>query len=435
MKYHADGPAVMLAESTSFFPAQLATYWRSKGTQVVLITHGSDPAETLPDSTPIVHSREHETRTTRAITAGMINPVVSRMERLVPRFKKRFIRITGLSPTTELWLPYFADYVNAAWPTVRAVRAQRPSFVFGHEVTTYGLPTALCRGVPRIIFPWGGDVFTYAESSPFHLALTRFCLQSVDLIVPSSTTAARHISERFKVSPSKVDAISWGVDRAKFKRATNDHRRIVCAKWNIDPAATIILNPRRFRPDWGAFVSLEAFMQIASENSDTHFILFGGKGTEQLTAQARSKISATGLSSRFTILEGDASLDVCAELMSVADVFVSLLGRGDMRSASVLQAAASGAAPVITNNSEYREMERLGFKALFVAPGNVEEVVSALRTYLNDPAKTREMVAHNDEYLAKHEDFATQMDYMLGRIHDVCGRYSARNQTGMARQT
>jgi glycosyltransferase involved in cell wall biosynthesis len=200
--------------------------------------------------------------------------------------------------------------------------------------------------------------------------------------------------------------------------------RWICSKWNIDPNATIILNPRRFRPDWGAFVSIEAFLQIASEYPKTHFILFGGRDTEKFTRQARTQIDEKGLSARFTTLEGDSPLDVCAELMSVSDVFVSLLGRGDMRSASVLQAAAAGAAPIISDNSEYREMERMGFKALFVAPGNGEEVVDALRTYVNDAFKTRETVAQNDEYLAKHEDYAAQMEKMLSRIEDVCDCYA-----------
>lgn len=426
MKYHPDGPAVMLGESTSFFPRQLAACWRSKAMEVVLVTHGPEPVAQLPDGTRVVHSSEYETRFTRAVTGGLINPVASRLERLVPRFRRRFERITGVSADTELWLKHFASYVNAAWPSVRAALAQRPRFVFGHEVTTYGLPTALCRGIPRIIFPWGGDVFTYAESSPFHFALTSFCLKEVDLIIPSSTMAARHISERFKISPQKVTAVSWGVDRGKFKRVEGEQRRGVRAKWNIKSEATVVLNPRRFRPDWGAFVSLDAFLQIASENSEAHFILFGGRDTERFSKQAQEKVAEKGLSDRFTILKGEASLNDCAELMSVSDVMVSLLGRGDMRSASVLQAAAAGAAPIISDNPEYREMERLGFKALFVAPGSEEEVVSALRIYLNDPARAQEFVLKNDEYLARHEDYSRQMDTMLSLIYGVCERYSSR---------
>lgn len=426
MSYHADGPAVMLGDSTSLFPAQLAAHWRSQGIDVVLVTHNRDAAPTLAGGTRVVRSSDFENRSTRGVTKWFLNPILYRLERTAPRFKRRFERITGVRADTELWFPYFADYVAAAWPTIRAAQAQRPRFVFGHEVTTYGLPTALCRGVPRILLPWGGDVFTYAESSPYQFALTKFSLRTVDLVVPSSTTAARHICKRFGVPSERVQPLSWGVDRKTFRRAGDSDRRSICARWNIDPAATIILNPRRFRPDWGAFVALEAFMQIAAEEPLTHFVLFGGRATEDFTKQARAQVAAKGLSSRFTLLEGDAPVEVCAELMSVSDIFVSLLGRGDMRSASVLQAAAAGAAPVVSDLPEYREMQRLGFVGLFVDPGKTEEVVQALRVYLQAPAQARATVAANHNYLAEHEDYPAQMHKLLGLIAAVCSRYAGK---------
>lgn len=426
MKYNADGPAVMLGESTSLFPKQLAAYWRSKGLDVVLVTQGPQPFPALPDGTRVVSSREHESRATRAVTRRIIYPALAHLERLVPRFRDRFTRITGVSGDSELRLPFFAEYISSAWPTYRAAKALQPRFVFGHEVTTYGLPTALCRGVPRIVFPWGGDVFTYAESSPFHFALTRFCLQAVDLIVPSSTTAARHICSRFKVAPEKVIPVSWGVDRTRFKRAEGNKRREICARWKIDPGATVVLNPRRFRPAWGAFVALEAFMRLADECPQTHFILFGGLSTESLMETARSRLEREGLLSRFTLLWGNAPLEVCAELMSVSDVFVSLLGRGDMRSASVVQAAAAGGVPVITDLPEYREMERLGFSALFVRPDDVDDVLSALRLCLDRPEQVADFAARNQAYISEHENHKKQMDRLLNLIDNVCSDYDNR---------
>ena len=424
MRYTSDGPAVMLGESTSIFPAQLAAYWRSRGLDVALVTHRSDAAANLPDGTPVIRSVEYETRVTRTLTRRVMSPVLSRIEKTAPLFKQRFSRITGANADSELWLPYFADYVAQAWPTMRAARSQRPRFVFGHEVTTYGLPTALCLGVPRIIFPWGGDVFTYAESSPIQFALTKFSLRAVDLVVSSSTTAAQHIRERFGVPPERVRAVSWGVDRNMFKRADEVRRGAICAKWKIDPRAMTIVNPRRFRPAWGAGVALEAFIQIASENPATHFILFGGTGTEALTTQARTKVQELGLSSRFTILEGDAPLEVCAELLSVSDVFVSLLGRGDLRSLSVLQATASGAVPIVSDLREYREMERLGFAGLFVRPDNVQDVLGALRFCTSNGDNARALAVRNGAYIAEHEDHVERMDEMLRLIDAVCASYA-----------
>jgi glycosyltransferase involved in cell wall biosynthesis len=425
MKYQRDGAAVMLGDSTSVFPARLAAYWRKKGLEVVLVTHRRDVAPNLPDGTRIVRSCEHETPVMRAITRRLMDPVLYRLERTVPYFKQRFDRRTGLGDNSEMRMPNFAKYVADAWPTKKAAMAQHPRFIFGHEVSTYGLPTALCRGVPRIIFPWGGDVFFHAESSPFHFALSKFALRAVDLIVPSSTVAARHISERFGISPEKVRAVSWGVDREIFKRASVDERRAILARWQIDRDATIILNPRRFRPDWGASVALEAFIQIASEKPSTHFIMFGGIDTEQFTRQAHARIEAMGLSSRFTLLEGYATSADCVQLMSISDVFISLPGV-DMRSASVLEALAAGAAPIIGDYPEYREMERLGFAAIFVRADNTEDVVKALRFCIDNPQKVRELVICNAVYLAKHEDYSRQMDKLLGLIDEVSTRYSAR---------
>lgn len=424
MRYKGDGPAVMLCNPTSIFPVQLAAYWRSKGMDVVFVTDRPDAPPFMPDGTRVVQSRDYETPLMRKLTRRLMCPVLYRLEKTVPRFKKRFTRITGVSAETELWMPYFMNAVTSAWPTARAALAQRPCFVFGHEVTSYGPATALCRGVPKILFPWGGDVFTYSESSPYHFALAKLSLRAADLVVPGSTAAARHIPERFGVPAEKVRAVGWGVDRQQFVRADAARREALCAKWGIDPGATIFLNSRRFRPVWGAFVALEAFMRLAAEEPATHFILFGGLYTEEFTREARTRLEAESLLHRFTLLEGDAPLEVCSELMSISDAFVSLLGRGDMRSSSVLQAAAAGGVPIISDLPEYRDMEREGFAALFVRPDSVEEVLAALRFCLSNRAEARELTARNDAYIAAHEDFQKQMDKMLALIDAACDRYA-----------
>src|SRR5437773_12385820 len=118
MKYQSEGPAVMLGESTSLFPAQLAAFWRSKGIEVVLVTHRRDALPALSDGTRIVRSCEHETRLTRTVARWLMNPVLHGLERMVPRFKRRFTRMTGVSGKTELWLSSLAEYVTAAWPTI-----------------------------------------------------------------------------------------------------------------------------------------------------------------------------------------------------------------------------------------------------------------------------------------------------------------------------
>jgi len=102
------------------------------------------------------------------------------------------------------------------------------------------------------------------------------------------------------------------------------------------------------------------------------------------------------------------------------------LGRGDMRSVSVLQATAAGGVPVLSNNPEYREMDRLGFAALYVRNDSIEDVVNALRFCLQNPEEARSMVARNDAYITEHEDFRTQMDKLLELVEGVCADYAGK---------
>jgi len=266
-------------------------------------------------------------------------------------------------------------------------------------------------------------VFTYAESSPFQFAVAKLALNLVDLILPSSSTAAHHICERFGISSRKVQPVSWGVDRERFKRAEGESRQAIRRKWGIEPGALVFLNVRRFRPAWGGFVALEAFMRLASEHPSSHFILLAGQSTEDSIRQARERLQESGLLSRFTLLEGHTPLEVCAELMSISDAFTSLLGRGDMRSSSVLQAAAAGGIPIVSDTPEYREMEGLGFAGLFVRPDSVEEVLDALRFVARNPESAGPILARNNVYITEHEDYTKQMGKMLGLINEVCSKY------------
>jgi glycosyltransferase involved in cell wall biosynthesis len=416
-----DGRAVILGEPSSIFVSQMAHAFRERGLDCVVITEAENAQLRLPDATPVVRSKGYETQAARIVRRGVLKPVLSTLDLSAPLFKQRFLRSTGVR-SYELWMPYLASYTPYAWRTSRAALAQHPQFVLGQEVTAYGLSTALCRGVPRVLVPWGGDVFAYAESSPFQFALTKLSLNLVDLIVSTSTTAARHIVDRFRISPEKVQALSWGVDRTLFVRAEGEERRRLREHWRIDPNATVFLNARRFRPAWGGFVALEAFMRLAKDHPATHFILLGGLGTSEFVGSARERLAEAELLDRFTLLDEQVPIEVCAELMSISDVFLSLLGRGDLRSASVLQAAQAGGVPVISDLPEYREIERLGFRALFVDPDSDQDVFEALELCLRDPGRLAGIRERNERYLRTHEDRKRQMDRLVELIEDLCRR-------------
>jgi len=301
----------------------------------------------------------------------------------------------------------------------------QPQFICGQEVFAYGLATALNRKVPRILMPWGGDVYMYARTTAMAFLAVRYALRHVDLVVPGSPLARDYIHDRFGVPLERMHCGGlWALDRQRFQPASEANRARICARFGIDRGSLVVMNVRRFFPAWGSDVAFGAFVRFAQEQPDAHFILLGGAGTEPFVAQARQALKDAGLCRRFTIFDGDISIDDCADLMSISDIFVSLMREYDMRPiASILEASACGGAPIIGDQPEYRVMEQQGFRAVFCKPGDQADVVEALRRYADDESLRKLAAVQNRLYLDVHEDGRQQAVDLLRRVRLLCDDY------------
>jgi glycosyltransferase involved in cell wall biosynthesis len=278
--------------------------------------------------------------------------------------------------------------------------------------------------------PWGGDVFHFGETSSVAFEMVRWALNEVDLVVPNGMVVARKVVSRFGVPAERVKSVSWGINRRLFRRAPEEDRRAFCARHGVDPASLIIVNARRFAPYWGSDLALAAFLRLAKEDATLHFFALGGLGTESFVAEARKHISTEGLNHRIRIFDGHIPDGVVQELISVADIFTSLVHPHDARSYSILEGAAAGATPVLSDVTEYREMERLGFRALFIERLDAEAVAFAVRRAIQDPAMRAEIAAANQQYLEEHEDNERNMLRLLDLIANCPVRREERTRQG-----
>ena len=410
------GPFVIVGSPDSIFVRQLATEWRRRGADVVVVKlRGDDGA--LPDGTPVL-SGERE--------AGGLNVsrrLAGRCLHEVWRFHSR-LRHRRYSGADEGELPSFVDPLILGPLAARRAQRLHPAFVFGQEAFSHGVATALCRGIPRILMPWGGDIMLYAETSAISFSMVRWALRSVDLVCPTSVAGAEHVIRRFGVSEERVRSISWGVDRQLFRAGSAEQRIATRCSLGLEPAQPLVMNVRRFLPVWGSEAVVEAFLLLAEELPQVSFALLGGHGSEPYVRAARQRIAQTAFANRFVFFDGDLPLAECARLMAASDVFVSLMGYADMRSASVLQAACAGAVPVLAEHREYRELEKLGFRAQFVNPDRPAEVAGAIRLYLENGELVKVTRAANQRYIAQCEDFDTQMGRLLEAIGGTSDRVS-----------
>lgn len=423
------GPVVILGNAQSIFPHQLAAQWRSYGIDVRIVSHWPFTLDVPDDATPILDGRTEGSLMRRA-AARVATAALRRIEKPLLHWQAdrarravgHYQRVFGTS-----------QFIGFALSLPALVRSLNPQFVFGMEAFSYGLSTARCRGIPRILQPWGSDIYLYAETTSLASRVMSYSLRNVDLVVPCSIAAAEHIRHRFGVPPRRIEPITWGVDLRMFSRADEDARSRVCDRYGLPKDALIVMNVRRFVPLWGSEVALEAFIRFARARADARFVLLGGAGTEEAMTRARRRLQEEGVLDRFVLLEGHKPLDECAELMSVADIAVSLMYNADMRSASICQAAAAGAALVVSESDEFRKLEALGFHAAFVHPGDVEQVLAALHRYANEPELRRAAAESNRRYVEEHEEWDKNHVRLLELIAGVCRRYHHQHQTQLRR--
>ena len=413
--------ALILGDPNSIFPRELSVIWASYGIEVGIVTRFWSGGVSLPDGTPVLASSAYETPPQQR-SYLLLQERLERLESEIIECQRD--RYQQAIRGGQWCRPRFAPAVVDGLSIARLVRSIRPDFVCGQEASTYGLATAWCHSIPRVLMPWGGDIFMYCDTTTFASRVVTHALRHVDLVVTGAVSSIPYIASRFGVERDHIHFTGcWRLDREQFRRATLAERQQILQEFRITPDKLIVMNVRRFCSAWGSDVTLESFVRFAACEPSAHFVLLGGVGTELATKAARQRVSAEGLTDRFLILEGDQPLKVCAKLMSVADVFLSLIQMRDMRSASVLQAAAAGGAPIMSDQAEYRCMENEGFRALFVDGDDAESVVQALHEYARHPELRRAVTSANQAYLTRHEDGETQMRQLLQRVDGICERY------------
>jgi glycosyltransferase involved in cell wall biosynthesis len=342
------------------------------------------------------------------------------VERAIQRInRRRFARAMG---SENAYRPMVFRSLAFAETFAPAIRAMNPLFVCGLEVFAHGATVAACKPFPRVLMPWGGDIYMYGQSTHLARFVVGGALRSADLVAPGSTRAAKYVSSAYGVPRTRMYEHGgfWELDRKRFAPASGEEREAIRGRYGVASGALLVLNARRVHPAWGGDVAVDAFLAYARENANAHFILIGGDWGD--IAAAREKIAAAGLETRFTIFDREVPLATWSEAASVSDVYLSAMREHDLRPlAGVLEPASAGAAPVLTDQGEYRDMEALGFRAIFVRP-EASEIVQALRSYAASPDLREETVRTNFSYLDRHENGAEQITGLLDRVRLIAER-------------
>jgi glycosyltransferase involved in cell wall biosynthesis len=393
----------ILGNPSSVFPVECAKYLKKNGFQVSILSRFSQKSEI--DSIPIIATSLFEKKIFKLFLSGL-QKILIKTEKIITNNFKTDQYINAMGPE-KLWKPSFVHSIIWGLSISSYVKKHPPYFVYGHEVFSYGLATAFCKGIPKFIWPWGGDIYLCANTSFIANKIIKLSLKKANVITLTSISVEKYLINRFKVDPKSIYTLIWatGLDEI-YKVKNNFSKKDLYREFGIPKGAKVIMNVRRFRELWGAGTAVNSFINLAIKHEDLYFVLIGGEGTEQTMEKAINLIREKGLSHRFIFNKGHVSMNQVAKLMCMSDIFVSLMNydQGDMRSSSIIQASYAGSLPVLSNQSEYHEMVKLGYKAILVDPIDCNEVVLSCEKYLYDEELSEDTRNANFNFIEKYQN-------------------------------
>ncbi|MFN3255112.1 MAG: methyltransferase domain-containing protein [Ilumatobacter sp.] len=299
------------------------------------------------------------------------------------------------------------------------IRQLEPRVVFVNHAFHYGWVPRRVSGIPVVVMPWGDDLFDYAPASRAASRLVRSALRSSELCIPSAVSSLPTICDRFSVPRDRARSISWGVDLSGIPRRSTEVVFEARERLGLPQDSTIVFNTRRLRDAWGGDTALAAQIAIARRFPATYHVVIAGVGNWEDARAALRATAQAGVSEQFRIVSGNVDMNDFEAYCSASDIGLSLKRTRDMRSLSMLQAAAAGMDVVCTDQPEYRAMESEGFRASFVQAGDADGVVEIVSRLLEGQQSTEPDRAANRQWIEFAEDRSKQMPLLLELIASV----------------
>ncbi len=300
-------------------------------------------------------------------------------------------------------LPGFLRYPLAARGLRAPLDAFAPDIVDAHYVPNYGLVGALVGRRPLSVTAWGSDLLVLGRRGALQRARARYVLGRADLVLTDAENLAA-AARRLGAPASRVACIPWGIELDRYR--ASDARE-----------AELILSTRRMEPIYDLATLIEAAAVVMAHRPQVQLALAGdGPGRAELERLAGRRLPA----GRYRFLGQLDAAGIAAWLMR-AEIYVST-SRSDSTSLSLLEAMASGAAPVMSDLDGNREWVRPGEGALLFPPGDASALARALERALADPAWRERARVHNRRVVEARADRTRNMAEIESRFQALSRR-------------
>jgi glycosyltransferase involved in cell wall biosynthesis len=268
------------------------------------------------------------------------------------------------------------------------LRELDPDLVIGYYVTSYGLMAARSWDGPLVVAAAGSDVGRASDILRAHIA--RFVLTRCDLVIAWADHMSRALTLR-GADRTRIMVLPRGIDTATFS-LVGPARKPAC------PFA--IVWTRSLKPVYDPDTAVRGFELFVRAGHDAHFTMLGhgplARNIDTLTAQL-------GMTARITRLGVISDTSTIAEHLRGADVYLST-AVSDGASASLFEAMACGAFPVVADIPANREWITHGRNGLLFPPRDAGALSRALRHAFDSPALRGAAVGLNTELVQRRLD-------------------------------
>ncbi len=292
------------------------------------------------------------------------------------------------------------SYLLALPATRRLARRLEPDLAVAYRVTSYGV-LAAAAGLHPLSMAAQGQYIAYPPTSLLKRALARYALARADLVTSWGVHMTRNMV-KLGCDPRKIRTIAYGIDTGRFR---------------IDPdrprpgRPPKLLTTRALRRDYNHEQILRALPEVAATFPDVVWTAVGeGPERERLSGMARRLGVGRNL-----VLPGRVPPDRLLALLRECDVYLSAV-RTDGVSASLLEAMACGAWPVVTDNEANRLWIRPGETGDLVAPGDAAGTARAILGALREPARARAAREANRALVAERASLRENMAVIEGML-------------------
>jgi glycosyltransferase involved in cell wall biosynthesis len=293
---------------------------------------------------------------------------------------------------------YIKFWINRS-PVERILHDFQADVLHAFYTTNYGVLAARQRVCPAIITIAGSDILVEPRRSRFFRWVNQYVLRKVRLINPVSMHLDKILKVEYNVQ-HKSEVFSVGVDGRIFFQSEDRPEKPLR-----------VISTRHFKPIYNQQLLVAAIPKVLREYSCIRFIIFGD-GPER--ENFREQLSSYSQVQCF----GRRPWEELSEQLRKSHIYIST-SLSDGASASLLEAMACGAFPIVTDIPANREWIEDGKNGFLVPVDNPEILSQRILTAMHETNLRRNAEKINQELImerANLQNIVSRLEELYQRI-------------------